>query len=133
VALDFRAPATSKYATQGEDLRKRAEAEIYPANAAELAKAGIGFALVSGANADGAAALKNVRAAIKAGLAKDAALRALTLEPARYLGVDKALGSLEPGKIANIVLVKGELFDEGAQVARVFADGVLFKYAEVSK
>ena len=84
VALDFRPPATSMYATQGDDLRKRAEAEIYPANAAELAKAGIGFALVSGANADGAAVLKNVRAAIKAGLAKDAALRALTLEPARY-------------------------------------------------
>jgi imidazolonepropionase-like amidohydrolase len=133
VALDFRPPATSLYATQGDDLRKRAEAEIYPANAAELAKAGLGFALVSGANADGAAVLKNVRAAIKAGLAKDAALRALTLEPARFLGVERALGSLEPGKIANLVLVKGEIFDEGAQVARVFADGVLFKYAEVTK
>jgi imidazolonepropionase-like amidohydrolase len=133
VALDFRPPAASLYATQGEELRKRAEAEIYPANAAVLAKEGIAFALVSGSNADGASILRNVRAAIKAGLSKDAALRALTIQPARYLGLDKTLGTLEPGKIANIVLVKGEIFDEGAQVARVFADGVQFKYAEVTK
>jgi imidazolonepropionase-like amidohydrolase len=133
VALDFRPPATSKYATQGEELRKKAEAEIFPANAASLAKEGIAFALVSGANADAGAVLKNVRAAIKAGLAKDAALRALTIQPARLLGLDRTLGTLEPGKIANIVLVKGEIFDEGAQVARVFVDGVQFKYAEVSK
>jgi imidazolonepropionase-like amidohydrolase len=133
VALDFRPPATSKYATQGEELRKRAEAEIYPANAAALAKEGIAFALVSGANADGASVLKAVRAAIKAGLAEDAALRALTLQPARALGLDRTLGSLEPGKIANIALVKGGIFDEGGRVVRIFVDGVLFTYAEASK
>jgi imidazolonepropionase-like amidohydrolase len=133
VALDFRPPAASKYATQGEELRKKAEAEIYPANAAALAKDGIGFALVSGSNPDGSAVLRNVRSAIKAGLAADAALRALTVQPARYLGLDRTLGTLEPGKIANVVLVKGEIFDENAQVAKVFVDGVLFKYAEVSK
>jgi imidazolonepropionase-like amidohydrolase len=133
VALDFRPPATSKYATQGEELRKKAEAEIYPANAAALANEGISFAIVSGANADGASVLRNIRTAIKAGLAKDAALRALTVQPARYLGLDRTLGTLEPGKIANVVLVKGEIFDEGAQVTKVFVDGILFKYAEVSK
>ena len=133
VGLDFRPPASSLYATEGEELRKRAEAEIYPANAAALAKEGIAFALVSGSNADGASVLKNVRTAIKAGLSKDAALRALTIQPARYLGLDKTLGTLEPGKIANVVLVKGEIFDDGAQVAKVFVDGVQFKYAEVTK
>jgi imidazolonepropionase-like amidohydrolase len=133
VGLEFRPPATSKYSTQGEDLRKKAEAEIFPANAAELAKAGLDFALVSGPAADGALVLRAVRTAVKAGLAKEAALKALTIQPARFLGLDRALGSLEPGKIANVVLVKGELLDEGAQVAKVFVDGVLFKYAEVSK
>jgi imidazolonepropionase-like amidohydrolase len=133
VSLDFRPPATSMYVTQGEELRKRAEAEIYPGNAAALAKDGIAFALVSASIADGAAVLRNVRAAIKAGLPKDAALRALTIQPARYLGLDRTLGSLEPGKIANVVLVKGEIFDDNAQVAKAFVDGVLFKYAEVSK
>ena len=133
VALDFRPPMTSKYATQGEDLRKKAEAEIYPANAAELAKAGLDFALVSGTTADGGLVLRAVRTAIKAGLTKEAALKALTIQPARFLGLDRTLGSLEPGKIANVVLVKGELLEDNAQVAKVFVDGVLFKYAEVSK
>ena len=133
VSLDFRPPATSMYMTQGEDLRKKAEAEIYPANAAALAKEGIAFALVSGTSTDGAAVLGNVRTAIKAGLAKEDALRALTILPARFLGLDRQLGSLEPGKIANVVLVKGEIFDEKAQIAKAFVDGVLFKYAEVSK
>jgi imidazolonepropionase-like amidohydrolase len=133
VSLDFRPPTTSMYVTQGEELRKKAEAEIYPANAAALAREGIAFALVSAANADGGAVLRNVRTAIKAGLPKDVALRALTIQPARYLGLDRELGSLEPGKIANVVLVKGEIFDDNAQVAKAFVDGVLFKYAEVSK
>jgi imidazolonepropionase-like amidohydrolase len=133
VALDFRPPASSVYASEGEEVRKKAEAEVFPANAANLAKAGIGFALVSGGNADGTAVLKAVRAAIKAGLGKDVALRALTIQPARYLGLDRAMGTLEPGKIANVVLVKGEIFDEGAQVARVFVDGAQFTYAEVFK
>jgi len=133
VALDFRPPATSLYATQGEEARKKAEAEIYPGNAANLAKEGIGFALVTGANADAGAFLKGVRAAIKSGLAEEAALKALTVQPARYLGLERSLGTLEAGKIANIVLVKGGIFDDKAQVARVFVDGVLFKYAEVSK
>jgi len=133
IGLDFRPPAASKYATQGDELRKKAEAEIYPGNAAALAKEGIAFALVSAANADGAAVLRGVRAAIKAGLPADAALRALTIQPARYLGLDRALGSLEPGKVANVVLIKGDIFDDKAQVAKVFADGVMFKYAEVSK
>jgi len=133
VAVDFRPPQSSLYANEGEETRKKAEAEIYPANAANLAKEGVAFALVSGANPDGSSVLKNVRAAIKAGLARDAALRALTVVPARYLGLDQALGTLEPGKIANVVLVKGEILDEGAQVAKVFVDGILFKYAEVAK
>lgn len=133
VTLEFRPPQSSLYVTQGEEMRKKAEAEIYPANAANLDKAGIGFALVSGTAPDGAWALKNVRAAIKAGLGKDAALKALTVQPARYLGLDQTLGTLEAGKIANVVLVKGEIFDEGAQIAKVFVDGVLFKYAEVTK
>ena len=128
VTLDFRPPNSSQYVNQGEDLRKKAEAEVYPANAANLAKEGIKFALTTFGLNDGAAALKNIQTAIKAGLAKEEALKALTIQPAQYLGLSQQLGSLEPGKIANVILTKGELFDEKTQVDKVFVDGVLWKF-----
>jgi imidazolonepropionase-like amidohydrolase len=128
VTLDFRPPNSSQYANQGEDLRKKAEAEVYPANAANLAKEGIKFALTTFGLNDGAAVLKNIRAAIKAGLSKEEALKVLTIQPAQFLGLVQQLGSLEPGKIANIILTKGELFDEKTQVDKVFVDGVLWKF-----
>ena len=128
VTLDLRPPTGSQFVTQGEELKKKAEAEVYPANAANLVKAGVPFALTALGLADGAAFTKNVLAAVKAGLPKDKALEALTLLAARTLGVDRELGTLEPGKIANLILTKGELFEEKTTMDRVFADGVMFKY-----
>jgi imidazolonepropionase-like amidohydrolase len=72
--------------------------------------------------------MKNIQAAIKAGLPKDEALKALTITPARFLGVQQQLGSLEPGKIADIVLTKGEIFEEKTQVSKVIVDGTLFNF-----
>ena len=126
VSLDFRPPLSSEYAQKGEEERKKAEAEIYPANAGALHEAGIPFALTSQGLSDPAAILKNIRAAIKAGLPAEKALEAMTIVPARFLGVDSALGSLESGKIANIVLARGELFAEKTEVEKVFVDGLLF-------
>jgi imidazolonepropionase-like amidohydrolase len=128
VTLDFRPPRGSQYVTQGEDLRKKAEAEIYPANPANLARSGLKFALTSLGLADAAAFVKAVQAAIKAGLSREDALRALTIHPAEYLGLAAQLGSIEAGKIANIILAKGDLFDEKTQITRVFVDGVLTKF-----
>lgn len=128
VTLDFRPPNGSFYTSQGEDLRKKAEAEIYPSNPAALAKAGIAFSLTTFGLSDAAAALRNLRTAIKLGLPEDVALRALTLVPARTLGLDRQVGSLEPGKIANVILTKGALFEEKTQVERVFVDGVPWKF-----
>jgi imidazolonepropionase-like amidohydrolase len=128
VTLDFRPPNGSFYTSQGEDLRKKAEAEIYPSNPAALAKEGIAFGLTTFGLADAATAVRNVRTAIKLGLPEDVALRALTLLPAQVLGLERQVGSLEPGKIANIILAKGPLFDEKTQVDRVFVDGAAWKF-----
>ncbi len=127
--LDFRPPSTSLYAQQGDAVRKKAEAEIYPANAAILHREKIAFALTSFGLSD-SSFLKNLKLAIKAGLSQEAALRALTIEPARWLGLEKQLGTLEPGKIANLILTRGELFDEKAKVVRVLVDGIVFNYEE---
>jgi len=128
VTLDFRPPRASAFVTQGEELRKKAETEIFPANPAALAKEGLPFALTSLGIADGGALIKAVQTAVKAGLSKDEALRALTIRPAEFLGISSSLGSLEAGKIANVVLAKGELFDEKSQIVHVFVDGIPAKF-----
>jgi len=129
VSLDFRAPATSLFAQQGEAARKKAESELYPANAAALQKENISFALTSFGLTD-SSFLKNVQLAIKSGLSPETAMRALTVEPARILGLEKQLGTIEKGKIANLILTRGPLFEDKTKVVKVLVDGILFNYEE---
>src|SRR6185369_11689081 len=78
--------------------------------------------LVSGAGRTGDF-LPGIRKAIDNGLSSDDALRATTLAPARILGIDRQLGSIEKGKIANVVVSDKPIFEEKAKVTRVFIDG----------
>ena len=59
------------------------------------------------------------------GLGRDAALRAITLDAARILGIDDHYGSLEPGKVADLVLYDGDPFEHATHVTHVFVDGRL--------
>jgi imidazolonepropionase-like amidohydrolase len=61
--------------------------------------------------------------AIAYGLDRDAALRAVTLEPARVWGVADRVGSLEPGKDADVVVWSGDPFELTTNVERVFING----------
>ena len=56
-----------------------------------------------------------MKKAIDAGLSREDALRALTLSAAEIYGVADRLGSIEKGKIANLVVTKGDLFDDTHQ------------------
>ncbi|WP_296620850.1 amidohydrolase family protein [Marivirga sp.] len=58
------------------------------------------------------------------GLGKEEALRMVTLNPAEIMGVDDNIGSLEKGKVASIVVSKGDILDmEGNQMEYVFIEG----------
>ena len=94
-----------------------------PKTPAALAQAGIPFALTSG-GANPADFVRNAGRAIKeGGLSQDAALRALTIDAAKIAGAADRVGSLEKGKIANLVVTQGDLFD-GGTVRHVFVDGL---------
>jgi len=112
------------------DLRFRDRA---PGTPAALAKAGAKFAFYSDGVATPKDAMKSVKKAIDAGLAPDAALRALTLSPAEIYGVNDRLGSIEAGKIANLVITDGDLFNEKTKIKEVFVDGQRFKIREPEK
>ncbi len=99
-------------------LRDRAEA---PRNPSRLAQAGVRFAFTAGSSP--ATHLANVRRAVDEGLAQDAALRALTMAPAELLGVSDRVGSIEVGKIANLTVMRGDLFAPTSRVTQVFVDG----------
>lgn len=101
--------------------------ELAPGNPAALADAGIRFALTPYGSSNPGAFLDDLRAAIEAGLSVEAAHAALTTVPAEMLGVDAMLGTVEAGKIANLVALDGEPFGEETAVRHVWVDGVHFE------
>ncbi len=67
--------------------------------------------------------IANAARAVESGLARDEAVRALTLRPAEILGVSNQLGTIEVGKIANLTVTHGDIFDRNRRVTYVFIDG----------
>ncbi len=96
-------------------------------NAAKLHRAGVRFAFAGGGSGFGAANARNLpyhaAMAVAFGLPRDEALRALTLYPAEILGLDAALGSIEPGKSASLFIADGDPLEIRTNVERVFVDG----------
>ncbi|MGN6594226.1 MAG: amidohydrolase family protein [Terriglobales bacterium] len=92
---------------------------------AELAKAGIPFAIVTGSAADSRNLPYNAALAEAYGLAPEAALQAITLSPAKLLGVDSQVGSLAVGKRANLMVTSGDPLDPRTQIQSVYIDGLL--------
>jgi imidazolonepropionase-like amidohydrolase len=107
-----------------EVLRTRVET---PKGAARLASAGVKFAFQDGGLTNLADFWTNAGKAVENGLPKDAAIRAMTLGAAEIFGVDNRLGSLEKGKIANLVVSRGEIFAKDKFISHVFIDGKLFE------
>ncbi len=105
-------------------LRERADA---PKAAAALLKAGVPFAFTSGTLARSADFIVNAGRAVEAGLPKDEALKAMTINPAKLFGLGEQLGSIEKGKIANLIVTSGDLFARDTKVKYVFVDGKYFE------
>ena len=101
-------------------LRERANA---PKGPAVLDKAGVVFAFESGGLSDPKDFLKNAQKVVANGLSKEAALKALTLNAATIAGAGDLLGSLDRGKIANLLVTEGDLFDEKTGIKHVFVNG----------
>jgi imidazolonepropionase-like amidohydrolase len=101
-------------------LRTRANAPKIPG---ALAKAGVTFAFETGGLAQPRDFVRNVARAVTEGLPPAAALRALTIDAAKIAGAADRVGSLEKGKIANVIVTSGDLFAEGTRIRHVFVDG----------
>ena len=111
-------------------LRLRSET---PSAATRLQSAGVKFAFQSGAMKNIGDFLTNAGKAVESGLNKDAAIRAMTLSAAEILGVSNQLGSIEEGKIANLVVMRGHAFGKEKTITHVFVDGKLFEQKDKPK
>jgi len=76
---------------------------------------------------------KNLKELVDAGLSEEKALAALTTEPASMLGISDVAGSVEEGKIANLLVTTGSYFDENSAIRYVFVDGKKFEYKASNK
>ncbi|MCZ6649596.1 MAG: amidohydrolase family protein, partial [Acidobacteria bacterium] len=108
-------------------LRTLYHRRMAPAVPARLAAAGVPLAFYSDGLATPTEIFKNIRKAIDAGLSNQQALAALTSEPARIFGVADRLGTIEAGKIANLVLATDWPWAEDAEIKAVFVDGLKYE------
>jgi Amidohydrolase family len=135
VLIDLKWPEADKDADPDDvpSLRTLRFRERAPSSPVALGKAGVKFAFYSGGITAPKDIFKAAKKSIDAGLAPEAALRALTLSPAEIFGVADRLGSIETGKIANLVITDGDPFDEKTKIKYVFVDGRRFTIHEPEK
>jgi hypothetical protein len=135
VLVDLKWPEKEKDTDPDEvpSLRTLRFRDRAPSSPAALAKVGVKFAFYSGGITEPKDILKAAKKSVDAGLASDAALRAMTLSPAEIFGVADRLGSIEKGKIANLVVADGDLFNEKTKIKFVFVDGRRFIIREPEK
>lgn len=110
----------------GVGPRRMETQNLTQSNAAVLKKSGVKIAI----KADESLGIGNIRElpllaalAVKGGLDRETALKAITLNPAEILGVGGQIGSLDPGKDADLILFDGDPLDYRTRVKQVFLDG----------
>lgn len=120
-------PATGTL-EEKQALEKR-QAEFtakYTGQAAAFQKAGVKFGF-STMSVKASNVQANLRRMIAAGLPEDVALASLTTTPAEILGLSDRLGTVDNGKIANLVISDKPYFNEKAKVRYVFVEGNPYK------
>lgn len=101
----------------------------YQENAALLRRAGVDVGIIGDAGiSDGQGFnVRNIKQeagnAVAYGLSWDDALRAVTAVPARFLGIGDRYGTIEAGKVANVVIWSGDPFEFGTRAEHVFVRG----------
>lgn len=99
--------------------------DTYYANPGVLARAGVKIAFQTASASDARNVAYNAALATAYGLDPDEALRALTINPARMFGVADRYGSLETGKVADVIVTTGDPLDARTDYRYVFIRGQL--------
>lgn len=141
VMIKLETPSDKSIKAQKEDATESTKAlyervkDAYSkaiAQAGKLEKAGIPFAFTT-VGTKPADLMKSLKLMMESGLSEQGALAALTTNPAAILGISRVAGTIEKGKMANMVITTDSLFKEETQVKHVVVDGFVFNYELTSK
>lgn len=101
--------------------------DVQYAAAGVLSRAGVRVAFSGAGERFGASNVRNTpylaAQSVAFGMPRDAAIRALTVEPARILGIADRVGTLEPGKDATLFVADGDILDIRSHVTRMWIAG----------
>ena len=109
------------------ELRALRHWDKAPANPQALLSTGLDVSFTTFGLDDVGKLYENLHQAIERGLTADQALAALTVAPAKLLGIADRAGTLESGKMANLIEVEGDLFVEKPKIRAVWIEGERFE------
>ncbi len=109
------------------EARRQEFLKKYYEQLGQFANAGIPFGF-SGLEGKPADVQKTLQKFVENGLSENAALAALTTTPASMLGISKLAGTVENGKMANLVISSKPFFQKDAKVKYVMIEGMLYEY-----
>ncbi|GAB2770771.1 amidohydrolase family protein [Salinimicrobium soli] len=120
--------ATKEASEEKKMLESRREnfMKKYYGQMGQFAAAGIPFAF-SGLEVKPGDVQKNLQKMVEQGLSEDAALAALTTTPASMLGLERTAGTVETGKMANLIISNKPYFSKDAKIKYIMVEGVLFE------
>ncbi len=125
-------PAPPAVATPEDALNVTLESlmhwDLAPENPAKLAEAGVSFAFTTKGLESTGDYLKRIRQAVQRGLDAEDALAAMTTVPAKMFGAEKQVGTVETGKLANLVIVDGDLFEEKTKIVETWVAGRRYQH-----
>ncbi len=119
--------STTDLEKEAFEKRRNESLKSHRAQAATLAKEGITFSFgtMSVKTSDFS---KNMQLMIDEGLSHDQALSSLTTTPARLLGIQKYCGTLEAGKMANVIVSTKPIFEKESAIRYMIVEGSLYEY-----
>ncbi|MCP9199838.1 amidohydrolase family protein [Gramella sp. GC03-9] len=120
---------TEKNSEEKTQLEKRKQEFLkkYYSQMADYASAGIQFSF-SGIDVKPQDVQKKLQKIVENGLSTDAALQALTTTPAQQAGMEKSIGTVEAGKLANLLVSNKPYFEKDAKIKYVMIEGKLYEY-----
>lgn len=120
-------PTPEEIEKEALEKRKSKMIKNYYTQPAKLSVQGVkfGFSTLEGKSKDFKG---NMMKIISNGLSADQALASLTTSPAEILGVSSLMGTVDKGKMANLIVTDKPYFEEKSNIRYVFVDGVKYDY-----